>query len=327
MKYSVIMPTYNCEKYVEEAIKSVLCQSFSDFELIIIDDGSSDNTVATITAVISGDNRARIITKEHAGVSAARNRGIDEANGEYLLFVDGDDTWDKNLLSECDVVLSDKDILLFGILSRIYCKNGQIKELFDSGFDLCDIRDVKILNDLDHFFSSYNIASPCNKVYKREIIAKHRIRFAEECCHGEDLKFNFDYYSRISEARILRKNLYCYRIIEGNQISRRTFVEPFKNTESVCASAERFLSENKKTFASSNVIASMIFGVYCKEFSFWIRDVDKKTQIKYLKKMNQCKGYALSLKNMKGKASTLLRVLKVLNLKRAQLYLIKKRFL
>ena len=178
MKYSVIMPTYNCEKYVEEAIKSVLCQSFSDFELIIVDDGSSDNTVATITAVISGDNRARIITKEHAGVSATRNRGIDEAKGEYLLFIDGDDMWHKDLLLKCDGVISDKDMLIFGILSRVNCKNGEVKEFSDSGFDSEKIQDINITDDLDSFFSSYNVASPCNKVYRKELVQKNKTRFS-----------------------------------------------------------------------------------------------------------------------------------------------------
>ena len=327
MKYSVIMPTYNCEKYVEEAIKSVLRQTFSDFELIIVDDGSTDNTVNVATVATAGDNRARVIAKAHAGVSDARNRGIDEAKGEYLLFVDGDDTWNKNLLSECDGAMSDADLLIFGIVSRVYLKNGVVEEVLNNKFNSGEAENINVSDNIDEFFWVYNIASPCNKVYKKMIIIKNEIKFSEECCYLEDLKFNFDYMSTIDGARVLYRGLYYYRRFEENQVFKRAFKHPFRNADLVCDSATEFLRSKNKELSQTRIINGMLLSAYFNELNFWISEADKKTQIKYLKKMNQCQGYALSLKNMKGKASALLRVLKVLNLKRAQLYLIKKRFL
>ena len=327
MKYSVIMPTYNCEKYVEEAIKSVLCQSFSDFELIIIDDGSSDNTVATITAVISGDNRARIITKEHAGVSAARHRGIDEAKGEYLLFIDGDDTWHNDLLLECDKAISGTNLFIFDILRVVYCENGEVRKLDNPRPETLEICDVIPSENTDEFFSAHNLSSPCNKIYRRSIVEKHNIYFDCECCYLEDLKFNFDYLSHVSSARIYSKNLYYYRLFETNQINKRSFAIPFVNADAVYTSAINFLASIKKDFGEVGSINGLLLSAYFNEFAFWANGKDEKKQIELLNVLNKSKGYADLLKNMQGKACKLLRVFRMLNLKRAQIKLIKKRFL
>ncbi len=327
MKYSVIMPTYNCEKYVEEAIKSVLCQSFSDFELIIIDDGSSDNTVATITAVISGDNRARIITKEHAGVSAARNRGIDEAKGEYLLFIDGDDTWHNDLLLECDGIVTGTELLVFDILRVVHCENGEKRKLENPRAETLEVRDCFLSEHLDEFFAGHNSSSPCNKVYSRHIVKKHSIRFASECCYLEDLKFNFDYLSHISSVRIYSKNLYFYRLFEKSQITKRAFTSPFVNADSVYVSALFFLTSIKKDFSEVASVNGLLLSAYFNEFSFWLSEKDSKGQLEILKMLNRSKGYVNLLRSMGGKACALLRWLRLFHLERAQLKLIKYRFL
>ncbi|HOT22718.1 MAG TPA: glycosyltransferase family 2 protein [Sedimentibacter sp.] len=91
---SIIMPAYNCEKYVEEAINSVLAQSYRNWELIVIDDGSVDNTRNIITEYLQNDFRISLLSNEkNIGVSAARNRGIDFAKGKWIAFLDSDDMW------------------------------------------------------------------------------------------------------------------------------------------------------------------------------------------------------------------------------------------
>ncbi|MFL2098026.1 glycosyltransferase family 2 protein [Marinilactibacillus psychrotolerans] len=115
MKLSVIVPVYNLENYIEQCIDSILVQTYSDFELLIIDDGSTDRSLSIINDYSKNDNRIRVITKENEGISLTRNRGIQEASGDYLYFVDGDDWIHKETLKShmnlveqvpnCDLVL------------------------------------------------------------------------------------------------------------------------------------------------------------------------------------------------------------------------------
>lgn len=90
---SVIVPLYNKEHHIEKSINSIINQTYSNFEVIIIDDGSSDNSLNIIRTIV--DARIKIITQPNAGVSAARNRGINESKGEYITFLDADDLWEK----------------------------------------------------------------------------------------------------------------------------------------------------------------------------------------------------------------------------------------
>ena len=98
---SIIIPVYNNEAYVQKCIDSVKKQSFEDFEAIIVNDGSTDNSRSIIEALIEKDERFHLINQENQGVAAARNRGIDQAKGKYLTFIDGDDYIGRDYLKTC----------------------------------------------------------------------------------------------------------------------------------------------------------------------------------------------------------------------------------
>lgn len=100
MRFSVIVPLYNKEPYVEKTLRSILSQTFKDYELIVVNDGSSDGSLANAENVLSGVGNARIINQENAGVSTARNNGIAAARGEYICFLDADDWWEPTFLEE-----------------------------------------------------------------------------------------------------------------------------------------------------------------------------------------------------------------------------------
>ena len=97
---SVVMPAYNCEKYIEAAIRSVISQTFTDWECLCVDDGSADESGSILDEYAQRDSRFLVFPKKNGGVSAARNLALDNAKGEWICFLDGDDVWDVTFLSE-----------------------------------------------------------------------------------------------------------------------------------------------------------------------------------------------------------------------------------
>lgn len=107
MKFSVIIPLYNKASYVAKAVRSVLEQSFSDFELVVVDDGSTDSSAEIALNAIEGHRKCRLVRQENAGVSMARNNGVVLTQGEYLCFLDADDWWDPHFLDEMDRLIGE----------------------------------------------------------------------------------------------------------------------------------------------------------------------------------------------------------------------------
>lgn len=107
MRFSVIIPLYNKAPYVAKAIQSVLSQTFTDFELVIVDDGSMDDSVAIASDIIEGHSNCRLLRQENSGVSVARNHGVARSQGDYLCFLDADDWWDTSFLEEMSHLIDD----------------------------------------------------------------------------------------------------------------------------------------------------------------------------------------------------------------------------
>lgn len=107
MRFSVIIPLYNKASYVAKTIQSVLSQTFTDYELIVVDDGSKDNSAAIASEAIEGNEKCSLVKQENAGVSMARNNGVAASHGEYLCFLDADDWWESSFLEEMSKLIDD----------------------------------------------------------------------------------------------------------------------------------------------------------------------------------------------------------------------------
>ena len=219
MKYSVIIPAYNCEKTIGVTVESVLKSGLSDFEIIIINDGSKDNTKVVCDKLSQEHPEVICIHKENGGVSSARNRGIDEAKGEYILFMDSDDSLDPNSLkTPCDIIFTHKpDMLIFG-LSFDFSANNKLYRRDEMVYP-----DEKILNPeqwsdifLDLFH--YNALSPVwNKFYKSEIIKNNFIRFDESVFLMEDFLFVLDCMAETEKIYLYNKVIYRYEQPENDK--------------------------------------------------------------------------------------------------------------
>lgn len=118
MKFSIIVPVYNVEKYLDKCLKSLSEQSYSNFDVIVVNDGSSDNSQNIIDKYVNNNHRFKSFTKKNGGLSDARNFGLNYVSGDYILFVDGDDYLDKDLLSKLNQILigDPVDIVRFNCL-------------------------------------------------------------------------------------------------------------------------------------------------------------------------------------------------------------------
>ncbi len=327
MKFSIIMPTYNCEKYVVEAVNSVLEQTYADFELIIVDDGSHDGTFAVCERLAKDKDNVHLFAAEHGGVSRARNFGLKKSQGDYVLFIDSDDSWEKDLLAKISEVLSLEDeLLIFGYRSDYYLSDGTFQYSNNSFGNEGEI--VELPNDysVDSVFSSYNMAAPWNKVFRNDVIKRNNLFFNDKCVYLEDLKFNFDYLKLVTNIKVLKHDLYHYRLFtDKRQILKRNFGEAFVNADELYHSAITYLSKKNVDLRSSKTITGLLLTAYFKELLCQINQKSKK-EIKYIyRAFKKNKNLIILLKASKGKLSKLLLIMKNSFLM-LQLSLIKRRY-
>lgn len=323
--FSIIMPVYNCVSTVDRAIKSVCAQTREDFELIIVDDGSTDDSYEKCVSYEKMDSRIRVYKNQHSGVSSARNRGIDEAKGEIILFIDSDDFWESTLLENAGDV-KNGIYKLFGFRTIYFNAEGN-EQSTTNEFSRCGTKQY-LLNDIavDELMR-YNIASPCNKFFERKIIIENNIRFHTECVYLEDLAFNLEYLKYCTAVEVLFLNLYNYSIsISEKQILKRNFKKPFLNADILFSSTEEFLAAIGKTFIDSPVLTATVYGAYCREALSWIYNKDRETVRKYLKLLNHNKSFKETLNKLDGKFIKLFRFVMKHNLIMVEEKLLKRRF-
>lgn len=222
MIFSIIMPIYNVERYLEQSIHSVLSQSFKDFELILINDASPDKCKDICQAFSEQDSRVRLVNNKHnLGVCASRNIGIDLANGDWIWFVDPDDKIYQNSLKVLyDNMSSDLDVIFFGfqyvIETSTYTKRESKKSMPVNvhGSEKKDIAELLLKNDLNHTFSPL-----WNKIYSRSFINQNNIAFSDTTL--EDTFFNLSVFSCTNRIKTIEECLYSYLRRKSGSLSKQ----------------------------------------------------------------------------------------------------------
>ena len=199
---SVIVPVYKAERYLNECIDSILAQTFSDFELILVDDGSPDRSGEICDQYAAKDSRIRVIHKPNGGVSSARNAGLDVAKGEWITFIDADDTINKNTFEVCELNSTDNnDLIIFG------CNNSFGADLPGQAFQ--NKNDIQSF--LESFLCTIYVRVPWGKFYKRDILMSNNIIFDEKLRKGEDRVFLYQYFNHVDKLKTISQPLYDYR--------------------------------------------------------------------------------------------------------------------
>ena len=211
-KISIIVPVYKVEPYLRKCIDSILNQTFKDFELILVDDGSPDNCGKICDEYAEKDERIIVIHNENMGVSSARNCGIDKARGKYIAFIDPDDEIESNMYEEL-IELSEKnglDISLCKIkTSDIKLGDIYTSEIFKKDIlNKCEIKNELIPSILNG--KSFSIYSSVNKLYRSNLFKKSKLRFDCKLTHGEDARLNMRLLTMINSIGFINKPLYNY---------------------------------------------------------------------------------------------------------------------
>lgn len=196
---SIIIPVYNNEAYVQKCIDSVKKQSFEDFEAIVVNDGSTDNSRSIIEALIENDERFHLINQENQGVAAARNRGLDLAKGKYLTFIDGDDYVSRDYIAHFYAFAEqgNYDMLICGL--KYVTENGRV---------LQELR-PNVYQRIEREEWTFRISAVCSHFYRRKLWETYQIRF-QSGERGEDLPIALFFSAVCDKINVLSEPGYYY---------------------------------------------------------------------------------------------------------------------
>lgn len=226
---SIIMPVYNSEQYVAEAIQSVMKQTYRDFELIIVDDGSTDNSGVICDELAKNDSRIIVYHKQNGGCCAARNFALGKCRGEFITFIDNDDYYEDNFLEVLVNGIKDTnaDTIKCGNKFISVDANGNVtREVTYSYKGLTSFTKDDISKNYLELFKNNAIRTSWNSLYRRSIINEHHVEFDETLKHGqEDVRFNCYFNKWVNSMIVLPDVLYIHFIRMGHSVSSKTYVD------------------------------------------------------------------------------------------------------
>lgn len=224
-KLNIIIPVYNAELHLKKCIESLIHQNYTNWNAILIDDGSTDRSGEICDEYALKDYRIIVIHKENGGVSSARNAGLDVANGDWIVFVDSDDWCEPDYLAaffDIDSTPTVEDIVLQGRKNEINGNITSTKILKNAIYE--NIAEGVLANNLLTF------GAPYCKLYSNRLIRKYNIRFPENYSYGEDTTFFFKILSHVE--RMITTDTSCYHYVdsEDNSLSKKDHdFEPLKD--------------------------------------------------------------------------------------------------
>lgn len=264
---SVIVPIYNDEKFLKKCLDSILCQDYENFELILVDDGSSDKSGEICDNFAEKDRKIIVIHKSNEGVSKARNTGLAYAKGEYICFVDGDDYVSKNYIS---------------YLYRLINENNADISLTTENFTTFDNRQIFIDKHkcisgekaaLKMQYCNYPIGVYC-KLFKKFLLDKP-IRFIENICVGEGFNFNVEALCNAKKVSVGHQKIYTYRLNNSTSVMTKFNLERCRNgLDAIKIMRERLLIKTPEMLKANDYA---LWRTYGSSYS-WIIKANVKKQ-------------------------------------------------
>ncbi len=210
-KLSVIIPVYNAEKFLSRCIESIINQTFLNMEIILVNDGSTDNSLTICREYAEKDGRIKVIDKKNEGSGPTRNMGIEVASGEYLAFPDSDDRMELDAYERCVEIIeeSNADLLVFGMKTEVYTDslNRVERIVLDEIPEREYQTEEEFRNNWAWLYKNMDMGSPCNKIYRKSIIDKYELRFPN-LRRMQDGVFNMYYYDKITSFKSISQNYF-----------------------------------------------------------------------------------------------------------------------
>lgn len=208
---SIIIPAYNVDNYLEECVNSLLCQTYTNYEIVIIDDGSTDNTYDVGKRLTVESAKVKLFHQENQGVSIARNIGMQKANGEFFIFVDADDIAAPQYIETLVACARKSDMGMAGFTSE----RGEIATKVSM-----NTVDIRASDMMESILCGTNYDGYLwNKIFQRKIIENNNLRFQKNIVVWEDLLFVLQYLKNCDKVTISDEKLYYYRYREGSAVN------------------------------------------------------------------------------------------------------------
>lgn len=212
---SIIVPVYNLENYIDDCIKSIQRQTYANFEVLVVNDGSTDRSLNIAEEFAILDKRIKTVDIENSGVTRARYEGVKQSKGNYIVFIDGDDSLPEDSLEKLLTGFkenSDVDIVVSGY--DIVDDNGNFVSQVKYNYGLLDR-----LQYQDFIFGIGNQASPWAKMFKRSLITEYAFKFKRSINVREDALMNFVISIGVNSVKIIDSSCYLYRVREGSAVN------------------------------------------------------------------------------------------------------------
>ncbi|MEO0037575.1 MAG: hypothetical protein RIQ59_786 [Bacteroidota bacterium] len=222
IKISIIIPVYNVESYLQQCLDSIRNQDYKNIEILVVNDGSTDNSGKTIADYVDLDSRIKVINQENSGLSVARNTGINQATGDYIWFVDGDDWIAEGAIDKLVEKLQEKD---YDLISFSYLEYQEEQKSYSNPKNIQTIEAISGVNFIaqsNHFFTG-----AWAYVYKTAFIRSNNLKFKPNQIHEDDY-FNLECFGRVGKISKLPIALYNYRI-RANSLTTALSAKAIKN--------------------------------------------------------------------------------------------------
>lgn len=255
---SIIVPVYNAEKTLEKCVRSLIEQTYSNIEIILVNDGSKDNSISLCYKLQMLDSRIIVIDKPNGGVSSARNAGLDIAKGDFVMFCDSDD-WVEKKWCEILVKSFEEDYM---VMCGFYTDGKHSVLPYETKANTtCETYEKTEFSSL--YLLGFNV--PWNKIYDRKVIEKNSLRFDERFNNGEDYLFNLKYLSKIEKKIVfLDKCLYHYVWSNAGSLSSSNNCNKFQHDRLL------FIEINKTV---NNITKSISTDYYNKFFHLFEKSI------------------------------------------------------
>jgi len=282
-KFSVIIPAYNCAGTIEDTVSSIQSSGLSDFEIVIVDDGSKDGTAGKCDGLSAQFDNISVIHQDNAGVSAARNTGLKAAKGEYIWFFDADDSVDENELRAVEDIIEAElpQVLIFGIKFEYY-HNGKLYRSDAVPTPVEGLKSREECSDILFELFSHNCMSAIwNKIVSRRLLEDNCISFREDMFLYEDLEFSLRAIMQCNRVYFYPKAIYRYKQPEdGGGAGRRLMriphiselVEKIEEALANEKDGRRILLSLYLTLAREKIGAASEseIGIVCSDFAAWV---------------------------------------------------------